>query len=364
MPRPTHARIDLAALRENFKFAGALSPGSRTLPVVKANAYGHGAREIAEAIKDDAQAFAVACTEEALELRASGIEQPILILQGAYTPDDIALASENELWLMVGSAEQLGMVTRAQLDNPIGVWLKVDTGMHRFGIQPAHVAEYFEELRQCRSVRNDVVIATHLSCADDLGSEFTVQQLATFRDAVAGLDALLSMANSAGLLGWKQSHGDWNRPGYMLYGNSPFDCSHAAADKLKPVMTLVSAVIATRRIKKGDFVGYANTWQAGRPSVIATVAIGYADGYPRHAPNGTPVLVNGQRAPLAGRVSMDMITVDVTELPNVKPGDEVVLWGDSLSVNEVARHAGTIGYELLAGMPRRTPRVYHHLHGD
>jgi alanine racemase len=360
MPRPTHARIDLAAFRENFRFARTLSPGSLTLPVVKANAYGHGACKIAEAIKDDAQAFGVACIEEARELRTSGIEQPILILQGAYAPDDITLASENEFWLAVGSAEQLGMVTRAQIDVPIGVWLKVDTGMHRLGIQPAHVAEYFEELRQCRSVRKDIVIATHLACADDLGSEVTVQQLATFRAAVAGLDAVLSMANSAGLLGWQQSHGDWNRPGYMLYGNSPFDSPHSEADKLKPVMTLVSAVIATRRIEKGEFVGYGNTWRAARPSVIATVAIGYADGYPRHAPNGTPVLVDGQRAPLAGRVSMDMITVDVTDLPSVKPGDEVVLWGEGLGVNEVARHADTIGYELLAGMPRRTPRVYQH----
>ena len=229
--------------------------------------------------------------------------------------------------------------------------------MHRLGIRPDRAAEFHQRLRASDNVSDHVVLYTHFACADDLGSDLTRRQMAVFEQTCGALPGERSAANSPGLLAWPDARYDWVRPGYMLYGNSPFGAPHPNAERLQPVMTLASAVISVREIPAGDTVGYGAIWTAPRPSRIATVTIGYGDGYPRLAPNGTPVLVNGRRAPLAGRVSMDMITVDVTDLPDVEVGDEVVLWGAGLPAGEVARHVGTIGYELTTRMPARTPRV-------
>jgi alanine racemase len=224
-------------------------------------------------------------------------------------------------------------------------------------VAPRQAAVFYRRLAACDNVRDDIILATHFACADDTANDLTLTQLNIFEAACLGLPGERSAANSAGVLAWPGSHCDWVRPGYMLYGNSPLATAHPNARTLRPVMTLSSAVISLREVVTGETVGYGATWTAMRPSRIATVCIGYGDGYPRLAPAGTPVLVNGERAPLAGRVSMDMITVDVTDLPGVSLGDEVILWGAGLAVDEVAEHAGTIGYELTTRMPARTPRV-------
>jgi alanine racemase len=229
--------------------------------------------------------------------------------------------------------------------------------MHRLGVPAGEAAEYHQRLSVSGNCREEIVTCTHFASADELDSKQTNQQLALFEQVTAGLAGPRSAANSPGVLGWPASHYDWIRPGYMLYGNTPFPVPHPNAEALKPVMTLCSAVISLRDVAAGESVGYGASWTAQRQSRIATVTIGYGDGYPRLAANGTPVLINGQRVPLAGRVSMDMITVDVTDLPEVGIGDEVVLWGEGLPLADVAVHARTIGYELTTRMPGRTPRV-------
>jgi alanine racemase len=355
MTRPAQARLDLAALRHNVGVARALAPHARLMAVVKANAYGHGAVTIAGALQHDVDALAVACMEEALELRYAGIAAPILLLEGVFNAAELATASQLDLWLTIDNERQLRWLEEAALPLPLTCWLKVDTGMNRLGVTPAHAPLYFQRLRASVNAHDDIVICTHFACADDVESARTLRQLDVFN--ALDIPSSRSAANSAGVLAWPQSHYEWVRPGYMLYGNSPMVHDHANAHALLPVMTLASAVISLRDVATGDAVGYGGTWVAPRPSRIATVAIGYGDGYPRGAPNGTPVLVNGQRAALAGRVSMDMITVDVTDLTGVEAGAEVVLWGAQLPQAEVALCAGTLGYELTTRMPARTPRI-------
>jgi alanine racemase len=361
MSRPTRAVIDLNALRHNFQLAQSLAPSSQTMPMVKANAYGHGAVEVAKALADSAPAFGVACIEEALELRAAGIKQPILLLEGIFEKSELTLAARHNFWLMVENHPQKQAIIDADLPHPLTLWLGLDSGMHRLGFQPVDIAEVYQALQNSRNVSDKIVVASHFACADDLASDRTAQQVAVFEKTLldAGLDSSLkSLANSAAVLGWPQTRRDWQRPGYMLYGASPFSEPQPNADQLKPVMCFESAIISLRTVPAGDSVGYTASWTAERDSVIATVSVGYGDGYPRHAPNGTPVLINGMPCPLAGRVSMDMITVDVTDLTTPSIGDKVVLWGADLPVNEVADHCGTIGYELLTRMPARVPRIY------
>ena len=355
MARYTQAKLDLCALRHNVGVARQLAPHSRMMAVVKANAYGHGAVTIAGALQSVVDALAVACIEEAMELRYAGITAPILLLEGVFEPAELATAAQLDLWLTIGNERQLRWLEEATLPVPLSCWLKVDTGMHRLGVAPETVLQFYQRLSATGNAVDAVVTYTHFASADDVHSLQTPRQLAVFDALPCG--ALRSAANSAGLLAWPQAHYDWVRPGYMLYGNSPLLHDHPQARSLKPVMTLMSTVISLRDVAAGEAVGYGGTWVAQRPSRIATVTIGYGDGYPRHAANGTPVLVNGQRAPLAGRVSMDMITVDVTDLGEVQLGAEVVLWGAGLPLAEVARYADTIGYELTTRMPARTPRV-------
>ncbi|TNE76908.1 MAG: alanine racemase [Gammaproteobacteria bacterium] len=362
MSRPTKALIDLSALRHNVELASGVAPNSRTMAIVKANAYGHGAVAVARAVEDLVPAFGVACIEEALELREAGVTKPILLLEGAFCGEEINVAAEQGFWLSVVNREQLESVLSATPPQPLTTWLWVDSGMHRLGIRPEEIVATYSALQSCSHVADGIVVATHFACADERDNDFTLQQLARFKAGMSGFShegpIPLSLANSAALLGWSTCRTDWNRPGIMLYGSSPFAAPQEFADRLRPVMTLRSSVIAVRDVPPGESVGYTARWQASQPSRIATVAIGYGDGYPVHAPDGTPVLVRGQRCPMVGRVSMDMITVDVTALPHVAVGDDVVLWGEGLSVNEVAAKAGTISYELLTRMPRRVPRIY------
>jgi alanine racemase len=358
MTQPNLAVVDLNAVRHNLALAAAKAPGARILAVIKANAYGHGAVEVARAMGDGVDAFAVARVDEAIELRESGISSPILLLEGPLDEDDIDAAAAHGLWLMLTTQEQLDMLARARPAAAITTWLKIDSGMHRLGLPLSDCRDACVRLAAMDHVQPGPVLATHLACADDPDDSMTRRQLDAFDAAVAGLDLPHSVANSAAILAWPETRRQWIRPGYMLYGGSPFERLLPAGAELKPAMTVSSRVIALRDLDTGESVGYGATWTATRPSRIATVPMGYGDGYPRHAANGTPVLVNGRRAPLAGRVSMDLITIDVTDLPDVTIDSPVELWGKQLSVDEVARHAGTIGYELLAGLPRRLGRSY------
>ena len=298
----------------------------------------------------------VACIEEAVELRDAGLKKPILLLQGFFSNEELLLAAAQNFWLMVQNEYQLQALAKASLAEPVTCWIKLDTGMHRLGFNPARAQELHAKLADWPQVAPEIVLATHFASADDLDKDFTAEQIRLFHEHTRDIDAPRSLANSPGLLGWPGARAEWNRPGFMLYGQSPFSDPHPEADKLKAVMTFRSEVMAVRNIAVGEPVGYANAWTAQRPSRIATVPVGYGDGYPRHAESSTPVLINDQRAQLVGRVSMDMITVDVTDIPDVNVGDEVILWGKNLSANEVAIHAETIGYEIMTRMHNRVPR--------
>lgn len=356
MSRPTRALVSLDNLRHNAALAASLAPHASLMAVVKADGYGHGAARVAAALVDHASAFAVASLEEATRLRESGITHPILLLEGFFSASEIPEAAAINAWAMVTCQEQLHWLREARLPAPMTCWLKIDTGMHRLGVVPEDAAGFVDELRSTPNANRDIVLCTHFSRADELQQSETREQLARFLDTCTDLECARSAANSPAVLAWPETHLEWIRPGYMLYGDSPFAHRLPQADALKPAMTLVSQVIGVRDVHTGDAVGYGATWRASRPSRIATVTVGYGDGYPRTAGNGTPVLVNGHRAALAGRVSMDMLTVDVTDLPPVKVGDPVTLWGEGLPVGEVARHADTIGYELVTRMPPRVPR--------
>lgn len=355
--RPTRAIVRLDDIVHNLDVAAKLAPGSRNLPVIKANAYGHGAVAVARALAPHAPALAVAFTDEALALREAGIETPLLVLQGPLDAKDVATASAHDFWLMLHAPDQVRWVAEARLSQAVSAWLKVDTGMHRLGLAGRDLRPALEQLRSSGQVHGEPVIATHLSRADETGHDFTRDQLAVFEEHTRGLDLPRSIANSAGILSWPDTHAEWNRPGYMLYGHCPGNATEptGAAAQLRPAMSLVSEITAIRELATGEGVGYGQRWRAERPSRIGTVTIGYGDGYPRHAPSGTPVWVGNQRVPLVGTVSMDMITIDLSDVPGAAVGDTVELWGEHVSVNEVASRAGTIGYELLAGLTGRVP---------
>lgn len=356
--RPSKATIDLAALRGNLEAAARLSPASKNVAVIKANGYGHGMVEAAYALQSTADALAVATIDEALSLRASGVDGPLLVLQGVGDRADAEEAAAHGLWLMLHEPAQVETLLSLRGETPLTAWLKLDTGMHRLGFSPADAENAFRALAASPRLLRPVVLCTHLACADDLDSPVTRRQLSAFNAFAENKEASLSIANSAGIVHWPESRADWNRPGIMLYGCDPMGAFDGGAAGLEAVMTVSSEIMAIRDIPAGEGVGYGHRWKAETPARIGTVSIGYGDGYPRHAPSGTPVLVRGKRVPLVGTVSMDMITVDLTGHEEVRVGDPVEVWGKNLPVNEVAHHAGTIGYELLAGMTARLPRVY------
>lgn len=362
MTRATRAVIDLGALRHNLQIAHHAAPNAKHMAIIKADAYGHGMVRAAQAL-DAADAFGVASLDEALLLRAAGIQQAISLLEGFTRPQDISLLREHKLDCVVHHASQVDMLAAAE-GSAINVWLKIDTGMHRLGIAPAQATKVYQRLVACETVTNPFGLMTHLANADDRNDTSTETQIKTFYEAIEFTDTQdasevqCSIANSAGILGWPTSHAQWVRPGIMLYGVSPFINSTAADYDLKPVMTLHSELIAVNVQRKGDWVGYGGLYICEEDMPIGVVAIGYGDGYPRHAKTGTPVLVNGQRTELAGRVSMDMITVDLRSQPHAKVGDAVVLWGEGLPVEEIAESAETIGYELLCGVTQRVDFEY------
>lgn len=357
MSRPARALIDLAALRANYRHARGLVPGRKVMAVIKADAYGHGAVAAARALRAEVDLFAVACIEEALELREAGIDTPILLLEGCFEADELMLVERHGFITVVHCPEQLDVLLAARPGRPLPVWLKMDSGMHRVGLAPERFATAWRMLHDCPHA-TDIVLMTHFARADELDQDITGEQIALFERHAASIPAPRSLANSAATLAWPESHGDWLRPGFMLYGWSPLNRNHPNAAALRPVMTLESALIAIREVPADEAVGYGGRFVTDRPTRVGTVAMGYADGYPRHARDGTPVAVNGRMTRLIGRVSMDMLTVDLTDMPEARVGDPVELWGPTVSANAVAAHSDTIAYSLLAGLTRRVPRHY------
>ena len=352
MSRATGALIDLAALRHNLKRVRELAPRSRVMAVIKANAYGHGIAVVAQALAA-ADAFAVASLEEAQTVRRAGLSNPIVLLEGVFGDTELEEAARWDCELVVHDAYQLKLIEQSTLKAELGVWLKVDSGMNRLGFAPAAVADAWKRLNRARAVKQPVRLMTHLASADESSNPKTLTQLEAFAAATAGIVAERSIANSAGILAWPQSHADWVRPGSMLYGASPFTNRNGDDDGLKPVMTVGTNLIAVKALKKGESVGYGGAFVAPVDMTLGIAAIGYGDGYPRHAPGGTPVLVKGQRVPLVGRVAMDMIGVDLSAVPRPEVGDPVIAWGPELPVEEIARAAGTIPLELLCGVTQR-----------
>ena len=356
MSRPSTATIDTRAFVANYRHAKSLAQGARAVAVIKANGYGHGAVKLGHALAAEADAFGVACCEEALELRESGIDKPILLLEGLFEPDEIKDAVRQRLILAVHSQKQVDWLLSARPAIPLDLWLKVDTGMHRLGFEPGELASVYADLSASPNI-GQIALMSHFACADEPDNPATQRQIKQFREVSRGIDAPVSLANSAATLAWPQAHADWIRPGIMLYGSSPFESANPAAEALKPVMRLESRLIAIHELGAGDSIGYGARYTCDGPTRVGVVAMGYADGYPRHAPDGTPVAVNGQITRLIGRVSMDMLTVDLSDQPTATVGDPVQLWGDQVSANEVARLSGTISYELFTGITRRV-----HLH--
>jgi alanine racemase len=356
--RLIRAVIDTRALRHNLSVTRERARRARIMAVVKANAYGHGLVPTALALAE-ADAFAVARLEEGLALRAAGITQPIVLLEGVFNAEQLLEAARHGFDLVVHDALQIELLEQMAGAHRFVLWIKIDTGMNRLGFAPREFAAALGRVRRLTPAPLEIRLLTHLASADERDNRVTDAQLARFREATAGLDYALSIANSAGIFGDARLGCDWVRPGLALYGASPFADTSAAQLGLEPVMSLQTSVIALRRVCRGETVGYGGAWTAPRDSAIAIVAAGYGDGLPRGLPGGTPVLVGGERAPIVGRVSMDMIAADVSQLSEVHVGTPAVLWGPGLPVEEVARHAGTIPYELLCGVSQRVPIELH-----
>ena len=355
MIHAARAVIDLNALRHNLARARETAPQSKVMAVIKADGYGHGILRVADALRD-ADAFAVGRMSEALALREAGVEKSLLLLEGVFDADEVALAVTHDLHCVVHTFEQIELLERAVVERPLTVWMKVESGMGRIGFSEADAAEAWRRLHACEAVAEPLHLCSHLARADERDAPHAAEQLARLRAVAERLEPVpgqLSLANSAGLFGHPETHLDRVRPGISLYGVSPFIDGRGAEEGLRPVMTLTTRLIAVQCREQGEPIGYGASYRCPEAMPVGVAAIGYGDGYPRHAVEGTPVLVNGTRVPLIGRVSMDMITLDLRALPDAKVGDEVTLWGEGLPVEEVAECAGTIAYELLCGVTRR-----------
>lgn len=352
--RNSRLRFDYDALLHNFNRVKHYAPRSRIMAVIKANAYGHDAVKVAQTLKE-ADAFALAFTSEAIKLRSAGIEQPLVVLQGFDNLGTLEQMLEHKIQPVIHHQHQLEQLANWK-GRGLKLWLKLDSGMHRFGLSPDEFIAAFEQLSEHRSVES-ISLMSHFANADDPAHELNQAQLHSFISACQPITGELSMANSAGIVAIPESHFNWVRPGIMLYGSSPMLNQSAHELDLKPVMHFTSTVSSIKQLKKGDTIGYGSTWVCPENMPVALIAAGYADGYPRHAGSGTPVLVNGQRTGLLGRVSMDSLCIDLRNI-DASIDDEVTLWGDGLSVDEVAVASGTIGYELLCNAGNAARLVY------
>lgn len=352
MSRPLIARIDTAALAHNLGVARAAAPQARTLAVVKANAYGHGLTRAAHALRAT-DGYAVLRVEEAIQLRSEGYTHPIVLLEGFFHPDELSEIARLHLRPVIHRTDQAEIIAKSRLSQRVDVLLKLNTGMNRLGINPKRLPETLATLRSAAHV-GSIALMTHFASADEDDTSVE-QQFLRFQAAAQGLNLPASLANSAAILRHPQTHADWVRPGIMLYGASPFADKAGEDLGLLPAMTLESRLIGMQFVRKGEGVGYGARFIAERDMKIGIVACGYADGYPRHADTGTPILVAGQLTRTLGRVSMDMLNVDLTPVPTAHVGSPVTLWGVGLPVEHVAAACGTISYELLTALAPRVP---------
>lgn len=352
MPRPSYIDIDLTALAHNARVARALAGPARILAAVKADAYGHGLVACSHALVPWVDGFAVAHTEEAVCLRDAGISGPIVVLEGPFDRQDLEQIFQYNLATVLHNSEQIALMQDFPPPPTLSVWLKVDTGMHRLGFPPEAIEGTLKDLETLGI--KQITMTSHLAFAEQPDSHVTRQQLQRWAGVTGNRTLSTSLMNSAGMIGHLPGDSDWMRPGYMLYGGKPAETFQHVP--VKAVMRFHSQIMAVRGIAPGEHVGYGGRWRADAPSRIATIPVGYGDGYPRTADNGTPVWIDGRCCPLVGRVSMDMITVDITDHPTATVGSAVELWGPALSVDRVASHAGTIGYELMTRLPARISR--------
>ncbi len=350
------ATVSLAAIRHNLRLLRARARRARILAVVKADAYGHGLVPVARLLAEEAEALAVAHLEEAERLRADGIGAPLVLLHGVMGRGELARAQALELQLVIHRPEQVDLLERHARPPLPPLWLKIDTGMHRLGVPPETVPELHRRLTRLND--RPPRLMSHLACADDPHGHVNQRQIDRFLATVGDLPGERSLANSALLLARPELAMDWVRPGIALYGASPFPDRHGAQLGLKPAMTLQARLLAVRRLRAGEGVGYGHAWHAPHDLPLGTAAIGYGDGYPRHLPSGTPARLRGRPVPLVGRVSMDLVTLDLSAVPEAVPGDWITLWGPELPVEDVARAAGTIAYELLTRIAPRVQRRY------
>ena len=357
MSRPARATIHMGAMRANLARMRALAPRSKVMAMLKADAYGHGIERAARALQD-ADAFGVAALQDAERLRQAGFEHRVVWLCGFNEEFDLPALRAMRVEPVVHHEAQLRILEAERGGGePLPVWLKIDTGMHRLGFAPEKAQAVHARLRALPNVRAEIALMTHFASSDEFESDATREQIARFEAATRGLDGPRTLANSAAVLGWPQSHGDWIRPGGALYGVSPRSGTSGADFGLQPAMTLSTRLISINSVARGGQVGYGGTYTCPEDMPVGIAAIGYGDGYPRHAGTDAPVLVNGVRVPTCGRVSMDMLAIDLRRVPQARVGDEVVLWGRELPVEEIAAKAGTIGYELTCGITRRVPFI-------
>jgi len=352
MARPIVARLDLQALRQNLQVVRAAAPHSRVWSVVKANAYGHGLDRVWSSLSTT-DGFALLNIEEAILLRERGWKGPILMLEGFFHADELALFDQYRLTTSLHSNWQVKVLANAKLNAPIDVYLKINSGMNHLGFAPDRVQTVWQQLRGLKNV-GQLTLMAHFADAEQ--PEGIAGPMARIEQAAEGLDCPRSLANSAATLWHQEAHYDWVRPGIVLYGASPSgEWRDVATSGLKPVMTLNSEIIGIQNLKAGDTVGYGSLYKASGEQRIGIVACGYADGYPRQAPTGTPVMVEGVRTQTVGRVSMDMLAVDLTPCPQAGIGSSVELWGDNIKIDDVAAPSGTVGYELMCALAPRVP---------
>jgi len=357
MARKCTASINLSAIKENYLYAKSLAPSSKAIAIIKADAYGHGAIKVAKELNEIADAYGVACIEEAIELIDSGIDNiPILLLEGVFEKSELILVEKHNLIVAVCNSIQLQWLLDVDLNEPFDVFVKYDSGMGRLGFQDDSFIQAINLLEKSNNI-GEITLMTHFSSADDLGSTLTTKQISNFDNTLYSDKYPASLANSAAILKWSESHREYVRPGIMLYGSSPFS-EKAPLNKLTPAMTLSSVLISIKSFKAGQSIGYGCRYICKKNTLIGVVAIGYADGYPRSAIDGTPVFINGVKSKISGRVSMDMITIDLTGIPNPQIGDRVELFGENISVDEVAKYCNTISYEIFTKITRRVYKAY------
>ena len=368
--KPAIATINSAALRHNIQLIKSFAPNQKLLAMIKANAYGQGLLPAAHILADQVDGFGVARLREALEIQETGYTGKILLVEGFFDREELLKTLSRRFDSVIHCYEQLELLEqvakewekeqqkgfwkrKTKIYFPINVWLKIDTGMHRLGVHPEQVDEFYQRLKKCPLVES-ISFVSHFSRADELDCGYTEKQISTFEQATQAYPKhARSISASSGILYWKQAHYDWVRPGIIMHGISPhYDpITHLG---FQPVMTLSSSLIAVRTHKAGEPVGYGGTWVSQKETKLGVIAMGYGDGYPRNAPEGTPVLINGRKVPIVGRVSMDMLTVDLGTNSQDKVGDEAIFWGKDLLIEEVAKHIGVISYELITKL---TPRV-------